>query len=99
MAGGVVSDQAEADEDMSVKQRLVLAGGSALGEGSGMVGDMTDLQVVADAMEVAGESGFHLGCFVWGGGIVCKDQLCVKHAKFLTQSSKHEKNIKPEILY
>ena len=29
--------------------------------------------------------GFHLGFFVWGGGkIVCKDQLCVKHAKFLS---------------
>ena len=31
-------------------------------------------------------AGFHLGFFVWGGGgkIVCKDQLCVKHAKFLS---------------
>ena len=26
-------------------------------------------------------SGFHLGFFVWGGS---KDQLCMKHAKFLS---------------
>lgn len=55
MAGGVVSDQAEADEDMSVKQRLVLAGGSVLAEGGGAVGDLTGVDLAADGLEVAGE--------------------------------------------
>lgn len=57
MAGGVVSDQAEADEEMSVKQRLMLAGGSVLAEGGGAVGDLTGVQLAADALEVAGEWG------------------------------------------
>ena len=43
-------DQAEADEDMSIKQRLVLAGGSAVGGAS----EMVDNEVIASAMEVAG---------------------------------------------
>ena len=55
MAGGVVTDQAEADEEMSVKQRLILAGGSVLAEGGGAVGDLTGVQVAADGLEVAGE--------------------------------------------
>ena len=50
-AGGVAKDQAEADEDMSVKQRLVLAGGSALSGAS----EMVDNEAVAGAMEVGGE--------------------------------------------
>ena len=38
-----------------------------------------------------------------GGKIVCKNQFCVKHAKFFEpifeyQSPMHEKNIKPEFL-
>ena len=55
-AGGVLHDQAEADEDMSIKQRLVLAGGSALTGAS----EMVDNDIVADAMEVAGEFECHL---------------------------------------
>ena len=55
-AGGVFHDQAEADEDMSIKQRLVLAGGSALTGAS----EMVDNDIVADAMEVAGEFECHL---------------------------------------
>ena len=47
----MVKDQAEADEDMSLKQRVVLAGGSALGGTS----EMVDNEVVAGAMEVGGE--------------------------------------------
>ena len=48
--GGVARDQAEADEDMSIKQRLVLAGGRAVGGAS----EMVDNEVIANAMEVAG---------------------------------------------
>ena len=47
----MVKDQAEADEDMSLKQRLVLAGGSALSGGS----EMVDNEVLAAVMEVGGE--------------------------------------------
>ena len=50
-AGGVAKDQAEADEDMSLKQRAVLAGGSALSGAS----EMVDNEVVASAMEVGGK--------------------------------------------
>ena len=50
-AAGVAKDQADADEDMSLKQRLVLAGGSAL-EGAS---EMVDNEIVAGAMEVAGD--------------------------------------------
>ena len=53
--GGVVSDQADADDDMSVQQRLLLAGGSALNEGGDLVGELTGVQVAADALTVAGE--------------------------------------------
>ena len=49
-AAGVARDQAEADEDMSVKQRLILAGGSAVGGAS----EMVDNEVIASAMEVTG---------------------------------------------
>ena len=55
MLGGVVSDQAEADEDMTFKQRLLLAGGSALSEGGGVVDDLTGIQVVADVLDVTGK--------------------------------------------
>ena len=54
VAAGVVNDQAEADEEMSLKQRLVLAGGSALAEGGGAVDDLTGVSLAADALEVAG---------------------------------------------
>ena len=53
--GGVVKDQAEADEDMSLKQRLVLAGGSALSEGGGVIADATGSQVAGDVLKVAGK--------------------------------------------
>ena len=53
-AGGVTRDQAEADEDMSIKQRLVLAGGSAVGGAS----EMVDNEVIANAMEVAGSYNY-----------------------------------------
>ena len=46
----MAKDQAEADEDMSLKQRLVLAGGSTLEGTSEMVGNET----LAGAMEEAG---------------------------------------------
>ena len=51
----MVKDQAEADEDMSLKQRLVLAGGSALSGGS----EMVDNEVLAAVMEVGGERCEH----------------------------------------
>ena len=47
----MAKDQAEADEDMSLKQRLVLAAGSTLEGASGMV----DNEIIAGAMEVGGE--------------------------------------------
>ena len=50
-----MKDQAEADEDMSLKQRLVLAGGSALSEGGGVIADATGSQVAGDVLEVAGK--------------------------------------------
>ena len=49
-AGGVVHDQGEADEDMSVQKRLVLAGGSGLEGASGMV----DNEAVSKTMEATG---------------------------------------------
>ena len=51
-ASGVLKDQAEADEDMSLKQRLALAGGSTLSGAS----EMVDNEVIAGAMEVGGET-------------------------------------------
>ena len=51
-AAGVAKDQADADEDMSVQQRLLLAGGSTLGGAS----EMVDNEIVAGAMEVGGKS-------------------------------------------
>ena len=60
VAAGVVGDQAEADEEMSVKQRLILAGGSAVGGAGEMVGDMTDIQLAADAIQVTGEFFLYL---------------------------------------
>lgn len=50
-AAGVTRDQAEADEDMSIQQRLILAGGSTL-EGTS---EMVDNDILADALEVTGE--------------------------------------------
>ncbi len=49
-AAGVTRDQAEADPDMSLQQRLILAGGSTL-EG---VSEMVDNDILADTLEVAG---------------------------------------------
>ena len=53
-AGTVVQDQAEADEDLSIKQRVVLAGGSAIGGTSEALGATVgeDVQPLADALEV-----------------------------------------------
>ena len=63
---GCVHDQGEADEDMSVKQRLLLAGGSALSEGGGAVGDLTGVDVAADVLDVAGI--YYIYCFsIWHG--------------------------------
>ena len=47
----MAKDQADADEDMSLKQRLVLAGGSMLTGAS----EMVDNEIIAGAMEVGGE--------------------------------------------
>ena len=55
VVGGVVHDQGEADDDMSVKQRLMLAGGSTLAEGGGAVRDLTGVDAAGDALEVAGK--------------------------------------------
>jgi len=49
-AAGVLHDQAEADENMSLQQRLILAGGSAL-EGTS---EMVDNEVISGAMQVGG---------------------------------------------
>ena len=46
----MAKDQAEADEDMSLKQRLVLAGGSTLTGAS----EMVDNEILAAGLEVAG---------------------------------------------
>ena len=50
-AGGVAKDQAEADEDMSLKQRALLAGGSTLNGAS----EMVDNDVLAAVLAVGGE--------------------------------------------
>lgn len=62
VVGGVVNDQGEADDEMSVKQRLVLAGGSALSEGGGAVGDLTGVEVAAETLDVAGEHSSNCVC-------------------------------------
>lgn len=54
-AGKVAKDQAEADEDLSIKQRVALAGGSAI-EGTGealgaAVGE--EFQPLVDTLDVA----------------------------------------------
>ena len=49
-AAEVAKDQAEADEDLSLKQRLALAAGSTITGASGMV----DNEIIAGAMEVGG---------------------------------------------
>ena len=46
----MVKDQVEADEKLSFKQRMALAGGSALSGASGMV----DNEIIAGALEVGG---------------------------------------------
>ena len=54
-AGRVVRDQADADEDLSIKQRVALAGGSAI-EGTGEALGATlgeELQPLTDTMDVA----------------------------------------------
>ena len=58
-AAGVAHDQAEADEEMSLQQRMVLAGGSVL-EGTS---EMVDNEVISGAMEVGGRCmSLHLHC-------------------------------------
>lgn len=49
-AGDMVKDQASADKDTTVAQRLALAGGGA----AKGVGDVVDNEVVADALKVGG---------------------------------------------
>ena len=54
-AGRVVKDQAEADEEMSIKQRVALAGGSAIG-GTGEALGATlgeEFQPLVDTLDVA----------------------------------------------
>lgn len=53
-AAGVTRDQAEADTDMTLQQRLILAGGSTLEGVSGMV----DNEILADTLEVAGIAAY-----------------------------------------
>ena len=52
--GTVVQDQAEADEDLSIKQRVALAGGSAIGGTGEALGATVgeDVQPLTDALEV-----------------------------------------------
>ena len=49
-AANVLKDQADADPELSLKQRLVLAGGSTL-EGAA---DMVPIEAVGSVMQVAG---------------------------------------------
>lgn len=49
-AGDMVKDQASADKDTTVAQRLALAGGGA----AKGVGDIVDNEVAADALKVGG---------------------------------------------
>ena len=49
-AATVLKDQADADQDMSIGQRLALAGGSAL-EGAG---DAVGIEGVTEVLQVAG---------------------------------------------
>lgn len=58
-AAGVAHDQAEADEEMSLQQRLILAGGSVL-EGTS---EMVDNEVISGAMEVGGRCLYILALF------------------------------------
>ena len=53
LVGGVLVDQSEADEDLSVTQRLGLAAGSTIQGAGGFAGDMEPL---SDAFDVAGNS-------------------------------------------
>ena len=52
--GAVLKDQADADPDLSMKQRLILAGGSTL-EG---LSEFVRNEVGAGVLQVAGELGF-----------------------------------------
>jgi len=52
--GAVLKDQADADPDLSVKQRLILAAGSTLEGASEFVPD----EIGAGVLQVAGELGF-----------------------------------------
>ncbi len=62
VVGGVVHDQGEADDDMSAKQRLILAAGSTISEVGGAVGDLTGNDIAADTLDVAGIC--KLGCTI-----------------------------------
>ena len=50
VAGTILEDQADADTDLSIKQRLVLAGGSTLAG----VGEEVGIEGVSETLEVAG---------------------------------------------
>ena len=55
--GRIVRDQADADEDLSIKQRVALAGGSAIG-GTGEALGATlgeEFQPLTDALNVASQ--------------------------------------------
>ena len=49
-AGRVIRDQADADEDLSIKQRVALAGGSAIGGSGEALGD--EFQPLTDALDI-----------------------------------------------
>ena len=66
--GAVLKDQADADPDLSMKQRLILAGGSTLEGASEFVPD----EVGAGVLQVAGELGFAI---VYCLLLRCSDQF------------------------
>ena len=67
-AAGVAHDQAEADEEMSLQQRLILAGGSVL-EGTS---EMVDNEVISGAMEVGGRCLYILALlFFFAQNFIC----------------------------
>ena len=50
-----MTDQAKADKDMTMEQRMALAGGSVVSGGGAMVADGTGIQAAGDATKVVGK--------------------------------------------
>ena len=63
-AGTVVKDQGEADEDLSAKQRVALAAGSAIGGTSEALGATVgeDVQPLVDALDVTSKLCHSVAC-------------------------------------